>query len=65
MQRRSLVVQAWMNPEGDLEGQLSDPLTGWQQSFSGPDDLWRALTRVLGAIHPPLLSPDADSEPKE
>lgn len=65
MRRHSLVVRAWVNDEGQIQGQLSDPLTGWRQSFAASEELWRAIARVLDAASPPSLAADTDSDPKE
>ncbi len=67
MQRRSLVVRVWVTEEGEMLGRLQDPLSGWQQAFTAPDELWRAIAQVLALTAPsaPPTAPPTDIEPKE
>ncbi len=65
MQRRALVLRVWMNHDGEVHGQLRDPLTGWQQPFTAPEELWRAIARVLDLTDPPPLRADPGPESKE
>lgn len=58
-QRRSLVVQVWLNRTGQMEGQVRDPLSGWQQDFAAPDELWRIIVLLCPT---PLTSDHAESQ---
>jgi hypothetical protein len=47
MKRRALVVRIWLDDNGRLQGQLSDPLSDWKRSFREPTDLWTLLHTFL------------------
>jgi hypothetical protein len=46
-QRRALVVRIWLDEDGRLHGQLSDPLSDWKRPFHDPAQLWTYLQTFL------------------
>ncbi len=56
MTRRSLVVRIWLDDEGALRGQVSDPLTDWRRPFQTPAELWALMSDFLTEL-PAVISP--------
>ncbi|MCP4427290.1 MAG: hypothetical protein GY803_22605 [Chloroflexi bacterium] len=54
--RRSLVVRIWLDDEGTLGGQVSDPLTDWRRPFQTPAELWSLMASFLAEL-PPTIAP--------
>lgn len=52
-QRRALVVRIWLDEDGRLQGQVSDPLSDWKRPFHQPDELWTLLHTCLTASSSP------------
>lgn len=46
-QRRALVVRIWLDEDGLLHGQLSDPVSDWKRPFHDPTELWTFLQTFL------------------
>ncbi len=46
-QRRALVLRIWLDEDGRLHGQLSDPLSDWKRPFHDPTELWHLLQTCL------------------
>ncbi len=57
MTRRSFVVRIWLDEEGAISGQISDPLTDWRQAFQAPAELWTLMSNFLTEL-PAVISPD-------
>lgn len=55
MKRRALVVRIWLDDNGRLQGQLSDPMSDWKRPFHEPAELWTSLHTFL--ISSPKTSP--------
>jgi len=55
MKRRALVVRIWLDDNGRLQGQLSDPLSDWKWPFHEQDDLWALLHTFL--VSSPTIAP--------
>jgi len=54
MTRRAFVVRIWLNNEGAISGQVSDPLTDWRHPFQDSAQLWELMTHFLTELSPPL-----------
>ena len=52
-QRCALVVRIWLDEDGRLQGQVSDPMSDWKRPFAQPDQLWTLLHTCLIASPPP------------
>jgi hypothetical protein len=55
MKRRALVVRIWLDDNGRLQGQLSDPLSDWKRPFHEQADLWTLLHTFL--VSSPTIAP--------
>lgn len=58
-QRRALVVRIWLDEDGRLQGQLSDPMLDWKRPFTQPDELWTLLHTCFNEPAPP---PDTETD---
>lgn len=47
MNRRSFVVRVWLDEDGVMSGQISDPLTDWRRPFQEPAQLWVLMKSFL------------------
>ncbi|MCP4415221.1 MAG: hypothetical protein GY805_01270 [Chloroflexi bacterium] len=47
MKRSALVVRIWLDDNGRLQGQVSDPLSDWKRPFRESSDLWTLLHTFL------------------
>ncbi len=54
MARRAFVVRIWLNEEGAIRGQISDPLTDWRHPFQDSAQLWGLMRSFLIELPPPL-----------
>lgn len=59
-QRRALVVRIWLDEDGRLQGQISDPLSNWKRPFHDPAELWHTLQTFLVST-PPNVKDDKTS----
>jgi hypothetical protein len=50
MNRRSFVVRVWLDEDGVMRGQISDPLTDWRRPFQEPAQLWAFMKSFLVAM---------------
>lgn len=57
-QRRALVVRIWLDEDGRLQGQLSDPMVDWKRPFAQPDELW---TLLHACFHTPQSPPNTET----
>lgn len=52
MKRGSLVMRLWLDDDGLLHGQVSDPVTDWRRPFQDQNQLWTLLTEFLTDMTP-------------
>ncbi|HFQ93810.1 MAG TPA: hypothetical protein ENK32_07360 [Anaerolineae bacterium] len=57
MTRRSFVVRIWLDEEGAISGQISDPLTDWRHPFQNSTQLWALMKSFLVELPPAESSP--------
>lgn len=53
MKRRTFVVRVWMDGEGRLRGQISDPFSEWRRPFDNEASFW---AHVRAQLNPPFPS---------
>lgn len=58
-QRRALVVRIWLDEDGRLQGQVSDPMSDWKRPFAQPNELW---TLLYACFHVPESSSNTETD---
>ena len=63
MKRRSFVVRVWVSDSEEIHGQVSDPLTGWRQTFRDGRQLWTLIDSFVKTLPPnePTAEDEEDS----
>ena len=62
MKRRSFVVRVWVSDTEEIHGQVSDPLTGWRQTFRDGGQLWTLIKTFVQTLPPNETPPENDED---